>query len=292
MLEVIDKILNLTECNLCPRNCKVNRIIGDLGYCKADYNVFVASKNLHFGEEPPISGTNGSGTIFFSHCNLGCIYCQNYPISHLGNGKVFSIEQLSDIMLNLQNKKAHNINLVTPSHYANQIAKAITLAKSNGLIIPIVYNCSGYENKSIIEFFASLDLIDIYLVDMKYGINAIAKKYSNIIDYVEINRIAVKTMLEKVGYLELNEKGIAKKGVIVRHLMLPNNFENTKNILDILSEISDVKKIHLSFMAQYHPAYKTNLFPELTTKLTEIEYEKGIDYLEKKGFDNGWIQEL
>jgi putative pyruvate formate lyase activating enzyme len=278
----------LGNCNLCPRACGINRKKKEKGYCKTTDEVYIASHNLHFGEEPPITGTNGSGTIFFSFCNLGCEYCQNYPISHLGNGKLFTIEELVDMMLKLQNKGAHNINFVSPTHYSAQMAKAVYLAKTKGLKIPIVYNCSGYEPVEIIELLDGV--VDIYLVDMKYGINDLAKKYSNIENYVEINKLAVAKMFQQVGYLKLNENGIAQKGIIVRHLMLPKNIENTFNVLDALSEISS--EIHLSFMSQYHPAHNSYKYPDLSKKLTKTDYKKGIKYLEKKCFNNGWIQEF
>ena len=282
----LNKILE--SCRLCPRNCSVNRKKKELGYCKASDEICIASNNLHFGEEPPISGERGSGTIFFSHCNLGCVYCQNYPISHLGNGNVFSIQELSHIMLKLEDRGAHNINFVTPTHYAAQMAEAIDISKKDGLKIPIVYNCGGYEPEEVID---RLDgIVDIYMTDMKYGFNEISQKYSNVKDYVDVNVRAVKKMFEQVGCLKLDENGIANKGLIVRHMMLPGNIENTFKVLDYLGEISN--EIHLSFMAQYHPAYRFADFPELTRRLTSDEYKVGVDYLEKKGFENGWIQEL
>jgi len=293
-IKILDSILE--SCSLCPRDCKVNRKLNEKGYCKATDKVYIASQNLHFGEEPPITGTNGSGTIFFSFCNLGCEYCQNYPISHLGNGNIFSINELVDIMLGLQNRGAHNINFVSPTHYAPQMAQAVYLAKNKGLKVPIVYNCGGYEPEKIIDLLDGI--VDIYLVDMKYGLDGLAKKYSNISKkgYVEINKSAVKKMFEQVGCLELDKKGIAKKGLIVRHLMLPKNVENTIKVLDNLVKISNdfnsVKNIHLSFMSQYHPAYNSYNFSELSEKLTEEEYNKGLEYLKELGFDNGWIQEF
>ncbi len=279
------------KCNICPRNCLVSR--GEKkGFCRAGINIKMASQNVHYGEEPPISGTNGSGTIFFSHCNLGCKYCQNYPISHMGYGKEISIEELSDIMLKLQNKGAHNINLVTPTHYSVFIAWAIILAKKNGLKIPIVYNSSGYEKEEILNFFHDFKIVNIYLVDMKYGYNDLAIKYSNVKDYVEKATLSIKKMLLSVGYLKCNKEKIAKKGIIIRHLVLPQNFLNTKKVLDILSEIVDVKKIHISLMSQYHPAYKAYDYKELSRKITKEEYQKALDYLEYKGFKRGWIQEI
>jgi putative pyruvate formate lyase activating enzyme len=278
----------LSSCVLCPRKCKVNRLKGEKGFCGAGLDVKIASYNLHFGEEPPISGKNGSGTIFFSYCTLKCIFCQNYPISDFGNGQKMTIEELKDVMINLQNQGAHNINLVTPTQYSPQIAEAIFLAKQNGLNIPIVYNSSGYESVEVLKLLDGL--IDIYMPDAKYSDNKFGLKYSKVKNYVEVNNRAVKYLFKKYGKLKLDKFGIAKKGLIVRHLMLPENFKNTKNVLDLLLSIS--QDIFISFMSQYHPAHKYKLCKELCKKVTNKEYEQGLNYLQKCGFSNGWIQEM
>lgn len=279
------------KCNICPRSCLVSRKM-EKGYCHANVNIKIASQNIHYGEEPPISGNRGSGTIFFSYCNLGCKYCQNYPISHFGYGKEISIDELSDIMLSLESRGAHNINLVTPTHYSVLVAWAVILARKKGLKIPIVYNSSGYEKGEILDFFKDFNIVDIYLVDMKYGYNDVAVKYSGVKDYVEIAILSIKKMLSYVGYLKCNKEKIAKRGVIIRHLVLPQNFLNTKKVLDILSSIVDVEKIHISLMSQYHPAYKAYDYEELSRKITEKEYNEAVNYLNYKGFQKGWIQEI
>jgi putative pyruvate formate lyase activating enzyme len=284
----IDALFKMMDkCGICPRKCGVNRNKGEKGFCRTDNRIFIASANLHFGEEPPISGTCGSGTIFFSNCVLSCVFCQNYPISQLGNGKEFSLKDLINSMLSLQDKGAHNINFVTPTHYAAFVAKAIYEAKKAGLTIPIVYNTSGYENIEALKLLEGL--IDIYLPDIKYRDNEIAFKYSNVNNYVEINSLALKEMKRQVANLEISKEGIAKKGLIIRHLVLPNNLENTKKALSFIAkEISS--KTHISLMSQYHTAYKSNDFKELSDSLNEKEYKQAVDYLDFLGLKNGWIQ--
>ncbi|MFC1485187.1 radical SAM protein [bacterium] len=279
---------NLSSCSLCPRDCGVNRNKGEKGYCKAGKDLYIASCNLHFGEEPPITGVAGSGTIFFCHCSMGCVYCQNYPISHLGNGRFFSIQDIVDKILDLQKRGAHNINFVTPTHYAPQMAESVFLAKKNGLSIPIVYNCGGYEPIYILDLLD--DFVDIYMTDMKYGIDDLANKYSNARDYVSINKKAVDFMLKQKGFLQINSKGIAEKGIIVRHMMLPGHIDNTLKVLDNLAEIS--QKVDISFMGQYHPAYNSDKFRNMNKRLSKKEYMIGVEYLEQKGFNKGWIQSL
>ncbi len=278
----------LKNCVLCPRECRVDRTNKEVGFCKTKDEILIASNNLHFGEEPPISGQHGSGTIFFSNCNLACVFCQNYPISQLGNGKIYTIDELVQIMLRLQSSGAHNINFVSPTHYSTTVARAVFFAKQKGLKIPIVYNCGGYESETIIELLK--DTVDIYLVDMKYGLDEVAQKYSKVSDYVSKNFVAIKKMFEIVGNLELDKNGIAKKGVIVRHLVLPENLENTKKALENLAKIFDPNKVFLSFMSQYHPAHKSYEFEELSRKLTQKEYDESLKYLDEFGFKNGWIQ--
>lgn len=216
----------LENCTVCPRNCGTNRIQEALGFCRANSKVKIARASLHHWEEPCISGVNGSGTVFFSNCNLKCVFCQNYEISHLGKGKEISIEHLSNIFLELQNKKAHNINLVTPTHYVPQIIEAIKISKSNGLTIPILYNSNGYEN---IETIKSLKgYIDVFLPDLKYFDDKYAKKYSNCNNYFNTACKATKEMFNQVGEPIFNNDGIIKKGIIIRHLMLPGLLFDTK----------------------------------------------------------------
>jgi len=282
-------IFRLKSCNICPRNCKVNRLEGKTGYCKTGLDFSVASYNVHKGEEPPISGTNGSGTIFFANCNLSCVFCQNYPISQLGNGKPCNIKKLTKIMLELEQKGVHNINLVTPTHLSAQIAIAIKKAKLQGLKIPIVYNTNGYDS---VKTLKALDgLIDIYLPDAKYSKSANSKKYSNARDYWQVNKKALVEMHRQVGELKINKNGIATKGLIIRHLLLPKNISGTKEVIRfIANKIS--KNTFVSFMTQYHPAYKAFKYKELSRKITQKEYSLTAQALDEFGIINGWVQEL
>ena len=282
-------ISRLKSCNICPRNCKVNRLEGKTGYCKTGLDFSVASYNVHHGEEPPISGTNGSGAIFFANCNLSCVFCQNYPISQLGNGKPCNIKKLTEIMLELEQKGVHNINLVTPTHISAQIAIAIKKAKLQGLKIPVVYNTNGYDS---VETLKALDgLIDIYLPDAKYSKNTNSKKYSNANNYWQINKKALTEMHRQVGKLKINKNGIATKGLIIRHLLLPKNISGTKEVIRfIANKIS--KDTFVSFMAQYHPAYNAFKYKELNRKITTKEYSSATQALEEFGITNGWVQEL
>ena len=243
----------------------------------------------HFGEEPPLVGNKdqGSGAIFFTGCNLKCVFCQNYQISHKGLGKSFSIDELVSIMLDLQKQNCLNINFVTPTIWFEQIKSAILLAKEKGLKIPIVWNSNGYE---VVEILKEMNgLVDIYLPDFKYGTDKTAEKYSKIFNYPKTAKNAVLEMLSHVGNLK-TKNNIAKKGVIVRHLVLPNNLDNTFVALDLLSEID--KNIYISLMGQYNPIFKSKEFVEISRKLYLSEWEKAKNYLKKKGFENGWIQDL
>ena len=275
-------------CTVCPRNCRINRNIGELGFCKAGDKLEVYAAHLHSGEEPPISGRNGSGTIFFAHCNLRCAYCQNYKLSQMSHGKDFEINELSGLMLSLETQKAHNINLVTPTHYAPQVASAVSNARKSGLRIPIVYNTSGYEALKTLEFLEGL--VDIYLVDMRYGDNKNASKYSACSDYVEINQAAVKEMYRQVGNLKTAKDGIGQKGVIIRHLVLPHDISGTDAVLRFISE-SLGADAYVSFMSQYYPAYNAVKYRELSRRINRREYDEALSSLEKYGLGNGWIQE-
>ncbi|MDR2395292.1 MAG: radical SAM protein [Endomicrobium sp.] len=288
--ENIDKLYSMMDnCNICPRKCGVNRNKGQQGLCKTGNKIFVASINVHTGEESPISASNGSGTIFFSNCTLNCVFCQNYPISQLGNGKEIRLDSLVGSILDLQKRGVHNINFVTPSHYSAQIAKAVYIAKQRGLVIPIVYNCSGYENVETLQLLEGI--VDIYLPDIKYASDEIAFKYSKVKNYVQANQIALKEMKRQVGDLTVDQNGVAKKGIIVRHLVLPGNINNTKNALKFISEELSINT-YVSLMSQYHPAYKSNEFKELSHSLSLQEYNEAVDYLEILKLRNGWIQNL
>ena len=279
----------LENCNICPHRCGANRMNGKTGRCKATDKVKVALASIHNFEEPCISGKNGSGTVFFSNCNLNCVFCQNYEISQLGKGKEISIEELADIFIKQQNKNVHNINLVTPTMYIYQIIEAIKLARDKGLKIPIVYNSNGYENVEALKHLKGY--IDIYLPDLKYSNNEIAYKYSNIKNYYENAVQAIKEMYNQVGTPIIDENGIMKKGLMIRHLVLPNQLQNSKDVLKWINDNMD-KKVFVSVMAQYFPTYRANHFPEISRKLTKEEYNEIEQYLYSLDLENGYIQEL
>ena len=286
----MEKILtNLERCNICPHKCQVNRIKGQIGKCKSGNKVKIALYSIHNFEEPCISGKNGSGTIFFSNCNLNCVFCQNYEISQLGQGKEFEINELADIMIKEQEKGVENINLVTPTSYIIQIAESIKIAKGKGLKIPIVYNTNSYEN---IESLKLLDgLVDIYLPDLKYYYNKLGKRYSNVENYFEIATNAILEMYRQVGNVQIDSNGILQKGVVIRHLVLPNHIENSKKVLKWIKENLD-NKVFVSIMAQYFPTYKAKNIEKINRKLTKKEYQEIIEYVDSIGLDNGYVQEL
>ena len=278
----------LKKCTICPHKCGIDRT-KYIGRCKSTDKVKIALYSTHNFEEPCISGEKGSGTIFFSNCNLNCVFCQNYEISQQGKGKEIEIEELAEIMLKQQEKGVENINFVTPTSYSIQIKEAIIIAKENGLKIPIVYNTNGYEN---VETLRELEgLIDIYLPDLKYYYNSLGKKFSKVDNYFEIATNAIKEMYRQVGRPILNEKGVMQKGLMVRHLILPNNIENSKRCLKWLKENFN-DKIYISLMAQYFPTYKAKEISEINRKLTPKEYEEIENYLYDLDIENGYIQEL
>lgn len=285
----IEKAYKLLEsCEICPRRCKVNRTKDERGFCRVGINPVVCSFMPHHGEEPPISGKNGSGTIFFSYCNLKCQYCQNYSFSQNGEGEEVSLEKLSELMLYLQSLSCHNINFVTPTHVMPQILKALSMAIEKGLNIPIVYNTSGYELPEIIKLLD--DIVDIYLVDMRYADNEYSEKFSKASDYPYYNQKAVKEMHRQVGDAEIDNNGIIKKGLVVRHLVLPNNISGTEKIIKFLSkEIS--KNTYISLMSQYQPYYQAYKYPEISRRITKEEYQIATECLAKYGLENGWIQD-
>ena len=279
----------LKSCNICPHKCGVNRLNGIKGRCKCDNKIKIALASVHNYEEPCISGKNGSGTVFFSNCNLNCIYCQNYEISQLGKGKEITIEHLAQIFIKQQEKNVNNINLVTPTMYVPQIIEAIKIARKKGLNLPIIYNSNGYENVETIKKLNGY--IDIYLPDLKYYSNEIAKKYSKIDNYFETAISAIKEMQKQVGNPILNEEGIIQKGVIIRHLILPHHLLNTKNILKYVKENFD-ENTYISIMAQYFPTYKAKEDKLINRKLTKKEYKEIENYLYLLNLKNGYIQEL
>ena len=275
------------KCNLCPRNCNVDRDNNELGYCMAPSNMVIARYSLHMWEEPVISGNNGSGTIFFSYCNMRCIFCQNYEISELHKGRVVSIEEFSNICLELQSKGANNINLVTPTHFIPWIIRGIKLAKEKCLNIPIVYNSSGYENVDTIKMLDGL--IDIYLPDLKYYDDKYSLKYSNCKEYFKYASKAIDEMVKQVGKVEIGSNGIMKKGVIVRHLLLPGLLEDSKKIIKYLYDKYQ-DDIIISIMNQYTPVRNLN-YDELNHKVKNSDYDELIDYAYDLGVRNAFIQE-
>jgi len=282
-----DPLKLLENCNLCGQKCGVNRLEGELGLCRSGKNLIISSIGLHFGEEPFISGTRGSGTIFFSNCSLKCEYCQNYQISQEGLGETISTETLAEKIIGLQKQGAHNINLVTPTHFVPQIIEALKIARKNGLAIPIVYNTSGYE---ALETLEALDgFIQIYLPDIKYSENEMAIRYSSAPRYVETNRAAIFEMFRQVGNLEI-KNGVAKKGLLVRHLVLPNRIAGSFASLDFIASLS--REIWLSLMAQYHPCYLAKNEPSLNRRLNPLVYKEVLEYAHKLGFKNILTQEM
>ncbi|MBC2580909.1 radical SAM protein [Clostridium sp. DJ247] len=278
----------LESCRLCPRNCNIDRLQNNIGYCKSNINVKIARASLHHWEEPCISGTSGSGTIFFSNCNLRCVFCQNHEISCDGKGKEVSITRLSEIFIEQQKRGAHNINLITPTHYVPQIIRALDLAKSNGLNIPILYNTNGYENVETIK--ALKGYIDVYLPDIKYYKDTYAIKYSNAPNYFFYASNAIKEMFSQVGDVKFNSKGIIEKGLIIRHLMLPGLLFDSKKIIDyIYSTFGD--SVYISIMNQYTPLHNANIFEEVNKPLNPKHYEALIEYCLKIGIKNAFIQD-
>ena len=279
----------IKKCEICPHRCKIDRTKNQIGRCKSKDTVKVAIASIHKFEEPCISGKNGSGTVFFSNCNLSCEFCQNYEISQRGLGKEISIERLSEIFLEQQLRGAENINLVSPTSYAVQIIEAIKIAKSKGLKIPIIYNTNGYENIETIRFLNGY--IDVYLPDLKYAENDLAKKYSKVDNYFEIATKAIKEMYNQVQENKYDENGLIKKGIIIRHLILPNHTENSKKVLKWIAE-NMPKNITVSVMAQYFPTYKAKEIKDINRKITKYEYQKIENYLYSLDLENGYIQEM
>ena len=275
-------------CKICPHNCKINRL-QQIGRCKSTDKIKIALYSVHNFEEPCISGDNGSGTIFFSNCNMNCVFCQNYEISQLGRGKEITIEELADIMIKQQERNVQNINLVTPTSYVLHIIEAIKIARKNGLKIPIVYNTNGYDSIETLKMLEGY--IDIYLPDLKYYYNDLAKKYSKVDNYFEIATKAIQEMYRQVGAPVLDENGVMKKGLMIRHLILPNEVQNSKKVLKWVKENID-SNVYVSIMAQYFPTYKAKEIPEIARKITKEEYEKVENYLYELDLENGYIQEL
>lgn len=278
----------LEYCTLCPRECGVDRLAGKKGYCRADGRLMVARAALHMWEEPCISGEEGSGAVFFSGCSMGCIFCQNQEIAAGRAGKIISEERLTEIFLNLQDKRANNINLVTAGHYVPQVAEAIRAAKEQGLRIPIVYNSSGYEKTETLKMLTGL--VDVYLPDFKYMDSKIAKAYSNAPDYAQVAKQALSEMVRQVGKVQLDERGMMSKGVIVRHLLLPGHLEDSKKVIRYLYETYG-DAIYISMMNQYTPMPRVAKDALLSRRVKKREYEALLDYAISLGVENGFFQE-
>lgn len=275
-------------CTICPHNCKINRTKNP-GRCKSTDKIKIALYSIHNFEEPCISGEKGSGTIFFSNCNMNCVFCQNYEISQLGRGKEITIEELANVMIKQQERNVQNINLVTPTSYALHIVEAIKIARKKGLEIPIVYNTNGYESVETLKLLEGY--VGIYLPDLKYYYDDLAKKYSKVDNYFEIATKAIQEMYRQVGTPVLDENGVMKKGLMIRHLILPNEVQNSKKVLKWIKENID-SNVYVSIMAQYFPTYKAKEIPEIARKITKEEYEKVENYLYELDLENGYIQEL
>lgn len=272
---------HLERCDLCARYCRVNRLVTVRGaVCRTGEHAVVHSFGPHYGEEEVLSGRKGSGTIFFSWCNLRCVFCQNWEISHKGIGRAVQPKELAAMMLSLQEQGCHNINLVSPSHVVAQIVAAVEIAVTKGLRLPLVYNTGGYDS---VEALALLDgIVDIYMPDMKYGDSLIARKYSKVRNYVEVNRMAVKEMHRQVGDLVLDQSGLARRGLLIRHLVLPGNLASSERVLDFIAhEIS--LNTYLNLMDQYRPCYRAGEYPPLDRQITAEEYDRALALAKRYG---------
>jgi len=270
-LESLTEILR--ECRLCPRECGVNRLEGQLGYCQAGADLMVSSAFPHFGEEPPLVGQHGSGTIFLTHCNLRCIFCQNYDISHLGRGEPIAPSDMARTMVRLQEMGCHNINFVTPTHYAAQIVAALPLGIEMGLRLPIVYNCSGYESLEILQLLDGI--VDIYMPDAKFMEAQDARQFCNAPDYPEVLRVVLKEMHRQVGDLTLNSKGVAERGLLIRHLVMPGDVASSESVLKFIAEEISVHS-YVNIMNQYRPEYRAGEHQQINRRTNYKEYLEAI----------------
>ena len=277
----------LSQCNVCPRNCGADRTNGKTGFCRAPYLPKVALVSRHDWEEPPISGTKGSGTVFFSHCNLGCVFCQNHDISQDGFGQEITVERLAEIFLEQQERGFHNVNLVSAVQFIPQVAKALTIAKAQGLSIPVVYNSNGYESIDGLKMLEGL--VDIYLPDFKYWDDALGLEYSKAPHYRETASAAILEMRRQTDADILDENGIMKKGIILRHLVLPGHYKDSFKVLDWVKEHLG-EETFVSLMSQYTPMYQAKEIKPLSRKLTTFEYDKVVDHFFEIGLKNGFMQ--
>jgi putative pyruvate formate lyase activating enzyme len=275
----------MRECVLCPRECKAKRLEGKFGVCRITNQLFVSSAGSHFGEEPPLVGQRGSGTIFFSSCNLKCLFCQNYDVSHLREGYLVTAAQLAEMMLKLKHSGCHNINLVTPTHVTSQIVDALMLAVERGLNLPIVYNCGGYESVQVLRLLDGI--IDIYMPDIKYSDNETARRYSGAKSYWDVVRSAVTEMHKQVGNLYLDRQGIATRGLLIRHLVLPNRLAGSEAVLNFIARELSIDS-YVNIMDQYRPAFRAWKISELSRVPTNTEFDVVIGYARKLGLHRGF----
>jgi len=284
--ERIDQLYSyLKNCELCPRRCHVNRLNGEIGYCQAGADIMVSSAFPHYGEEAPLVGSRGSGTIFLSHCNLRCIFCQNYEISHLGSGEPITIEHLAKLMLFLQDKGCHNINFVTPTHFIPQIIAALPIAINLDLNLPLVYNCGGYESLEVVRLLDGI--IDIYMPDAKFVDEAYAVEYMNAPDYFNNLQHVLREMYRQVGDLKIDERGIAYRGMIIRHLILPQGIAGTEKMMQFIAdELS--KNAYMNVMSQYHPCFEAVYDKILNRSITSSEFHQAIHLAKKVGLHRGF----
>lgn len=279
----------MAVCSLCPRTCGAERFAGERGLCGAGRLPRVFAAFPHFGEEPPISGRAGSGAVFFSGCGLRCVYCQNHPFSQEGEGREIGVEELKGLMLRFQARGCHNLNLVTATPHLSSVLRALALAVEEGFSLPVVYNTSGYERAEVLALID--DVVDIYLTDLRYADPALAERYSGVADYVGVSRAAARFMAERAGPLQVDGSGIARRGVIVRHLVLPSGVSGTRETLRFMAS-NLPRGTRVSLMAQYYPAYRASAFGELSRRLSREEWTRALGWLEEAGLEEGWVQEL
>jgi len=277
----LESLLSLASvCMLCPRQCGADRSENDTGYCRAPYGLYISSASPHFGEEAPLVGVNGSGTIFMTHCGLRCVFCQNYDISIRGEGISCSAAALADVMMDLQGKGCHNINFVTPTHYVHQILKALPLAIEKGLVIPLVYNTGGYDCLEVLKLLEGV--FDIYMPDIKFLDPALAARYCQARDYPAVVSAVVREMHRQVGDLVMDDRGIATRGLIIRHLVMPGAREDTRRVLDLIASGISLNA-YVNIMSQYYPCHRADEFPEISLKLGAAEYAEALQYARSIG---------
>lgn len=275
----------MKECVICPRECRAKRLEGRYGVCRSTNELMISSAAPHYGEEPPLVGRRGSGTVFFTSCNLKCLFCQNYDISHLRHGRRISTSQLAEIMIGLQRGGCHNINLVTPTHMTPHIVEGVAMAAERGLSIPIVYNCGGYESIQTLKLLE--DIVDIYMPDIKYADNETARRYSGAPMYWDVVRPAIREMFRQVGDLTVDEQGIARRGLLIRHLVLPNRLAGSRAVLDFIARDVSINS-YVNIMDQFRPAYRAIHYPELSRTIKTTEFAEAVDYAYSIGLRRGF----